>query len=212
MVNAWEEANHLALGQRKVDEKSNQITAIPELLKLLEIRGWIVTIDALGRQKKIARTILSRRADYVLAVKDHQGKLHQDFHYLFEHDQRNDFQEAPYEYAKTVNKGHGRIDVRQCWTTDDPEYLASLREQHKWPGLQSIAMLLTQRITEQSISSLPGDADQILHTVRGHWGVENGLHWVLDVAFDEDHSRMRKDHAPANLAVLRQLALILLKQ
>jgi predicted transposase YbfD/YdcC len=220
MVNAWAEANHLALGQRKVDEKSNEITAIPELLKLLEIRGCIVTIDALGTQKKIAKTILSRGADYVLAVKDNQGKLHQDIRYLFEYDQRNDFQDAPYEYAKTVNKGHGRIDVRQCWTTDNPEYLASLREHHMWPGLQSIAMIITQRITDQSISnetrfyisSLPGDADQILHTVRGHWGVENGLHWVLDVAFGEDHSRVRKDHAPANLAVLRQMALNLLKQ
>ena len=220
MVNAWAEANHMALGQRKVDEKSNEITAIPQLLELLEIRGCIVTIDALGTQKKIARTILSREADYVLAVKDNQGKLHQDIRYLFEYDQRNEFQDAPYEYAKTVNKGHGRIDVRQCWTTDDPEYLASIREYHKWPGLQSIAMIITKRITEQSISSqtrfyissLPGDADQFLHAVRGHWGVENGLHWVLDVAFGEDHSRVRKDHAPANLAVLRQMALNLLKQ
>jgi predicted transposase YbfD/YdcC len=220
MVNAWAEANHMALGQRKVDEKSNEITAIPQLLELLEIRGCIVTIDALGTQKKIARTILSREADYVLAVKDNQGKLHQDIRYLFEYDQRNDFQDAPYEYAKTVNKGHGRIDVRQCWTTDDPEYLASIREHHKWPGLQSIAMIITKRITDRSnssqtrfyISSLPGDADQFLHAVRGHWGVENGLHWVLDVAFDEDHSRVRKDHAPANLAVLRQMALNLLKQ
>jgi predicted transposase YbfD/YdcC len=220
MVNAWAETNHLVLGQRKVDEQSNEITAIPELLKLLEIRGCIVTIDSIGTQKKIAKTILSCEADYVLAVKDNQGNLHQDIRYLFEYDQRNDFQDAPYKYVKTVNKGHGRINVRHCWATDDPEYLASIREHHKWSGLQSIAMVITERITEQNISSetrfyissLAGNAKQILHAVRGHWVVENGLHWVLDIAFDEDQSRVRKDHAPANLAVLIQMAVNLLKQ
>jgi predicted transposase YbfD/YdcC len=220
MVNAWAEANHLVLGQRQVDEHSNEIKAIPELLKLLDIQGCIVTIDAIGTQKQIAKTILERGADYALAVKDNQAKLHQDIRYLFEYDQCNEFQEAPYDYAKTVNKGHGRIDVRECWTTDDPEYLTSIRALHKWPGLQSIAMVVTKRFTDEKISSetrfyissLAGNAEQILHAVRGHWGVENGLHWVLDVAFDEDHSRVRKDHAPANLAVLRQMALNLLKQ
>lgn len=220
MVNVWAEANHLVLGQRKVDDKSNEISAIPELLKLLEIRGCIVTIDAMGTQTKIAKTIINAGADYVLALKENQGKLYQDVCYLFEYDQQNGFQNAPYDYAKTVNKGHGRIDVRQCWSTSDPEYLTSIRELHKWSGLQSIAMVITERIIDQDvsretrfyISSLPNNARQILHAVRGHWGVENGLHWVLDVAFDEDRSRVRKDHAPANLAVLRQMALNLLKQ
>jgi predicted transposase YbfD/YdcC len=220
MVNAWAETNHLVLGQRKVDDESNEITAIPQLLELLEIRGCIVTIDAIGTQTKIAKTILNSGADYVLAVKENQGKLYHDIRYLFEYDQQNGFQDAPYDFTKTVNKGHGRIDVRRCWTTADPEYLASIRNQHKWPGLQSIAMVITKRIINQNvstetrfyISSLSGNAEQILHAVRGHWGVENGLHWVLDVAFDEDHSRVRKDHAPANLAVLRQMALNLLKQ
>ena len=186
----------------------------------LDIQGCIVTIDAIGTQKKIARTILSRGADYVLAVKDNQAKLHQDIRFLFAYDQRNELQEAPYVYAKTVNKGHGRIDVRECWATDDPAYLTNIRKHSQWPGLQSIAMVVTKRLTDEKItsetrfyiSSLDGDAKQILHAVRGHWGVENGLHWVLDVAFDEDHSRVRKDHAPANLAVLRQMALNLLKQ
>lgn len=220
LVNAWAEANHLVLGQREVDAQSNEITAIPELLKLLDIQGCIVTIDAIGTQKKIARSILSRGADYVLAVKDNQAKLHQDIRFLFEYDRQNEFQEAPYAYAKTVNKGHGRIDVRECWATDDPAYLTNIRKHSQWPGLQSIAMVVTKRLTDEKItsetrfyiSSLEGDAKQILHAVRGHWGVENGLHWVLDVAFDEDHSRVRKDHAPANLAVLRQMALNLLKQ
>lgn len=220
MVNAWAETNHLVLGQRKVDDESNEITAIPQLLELLEIRGCIITIDAIGTQTKIAKTILNSGADYVLAVKENQGKLYQDIRYLFEYDQQNGFQDAPYDFTKTVNKGHGRIDVRRCWTTADPEYLASIRNQHKWPGLQSIAMVITKRIINQEvstetrfyISSLSGNAEQILHAVRGHWGVENGLHWVLDVTFDEDHSRVRKDHAPANLAVLRQMASNLLKQ
>jgi predicted transposase YbfD/YdcC len=220
LVNAWATANQLVLGQRRVDEHSNEITAIPELLKLLDIHGCIVTIDALGTQTAIAQTILDGGADYVLAVKDNQGQLYQDVRYLFTYDQQHDFQGAPYTYTKTVNKGHGRIDVRQCWATDDPEYLASIRDQHRWPALQSIAMVITERIIEQQvaretrfyISSLAGQAKRILHAVRGHWGVENGLHWVLDVAFAEDQSRVRSGHAPANLAVLRQMAVNLLKQ
>jgi predicted transposase YbfD/YdcC len=220
LVNAWAEDNRLVLGQYQVDEQSNEITAIPELLKLLEISGCIVTIDAIGTQKKIAKTILDCEADYVLAVKDNQGKLHEAIQYLFEYDQQNDFQETPYDYSRTVNKGHGRIDVRQCWATDDPEYLSDIQTQYNWPGLQSIAMVITERIIDQEtasetrfyISSLEGNADLILSAVRGHWAVENGLHWVLDVAFNEDQSRVRKDHAPANLAVLRQMAVNLLKQ
>src|SRR5512135_2018884 len=116
MVSAWAEENHLVLGQRKVDAKSNEITAIPELLKTLSISGCIVTIDAIGTQTKIAQTIIEREADYLLCVKENQGYLYQNICMLFEYDERQGFKNAPYDYAKTVNKGHGRIEIRECWS------------------------------------------------------------------------------------------------
>jgi len=220
MVSAWAEKNHLVLGQRKVAEKSNEITAIPELLHLLEIKGCIVTIDAIGTQTKIAKQIIEAECDYLLAVKHNQGKLYRDLEMLFSYDQQHGFQNTPYDYAKEVKKGHGRIDVRECWTTSDPEYLASVSSAQKWTGLQSLVMIIRRRIidgeetvkTRFYISSLPENARQILKATRQHWSIENCLHWVLDVAFNEDRSRVRKDHAPANLAVLRHMAINLLKK
>jgi predicted transposase YbfD/YdcC len=220
LVSAWANANHLVLGQRKVTDKSNEITAIPELLQLLEIKGCIITIDAIGTQTKIAKTIIEAGAEYVLAVKENQGRLYQDILALFEYDQQRDFQDAPYEYAKTVNKNHGRIEVRKCWVTSDREYITTIRDYEKWVGLQSIVRVQATRVkdgqttteTRYYISSLKGNAHKLLQAVRGHWGIENKLHWVLDVAFDEDRSRVRKDHAPANLALLRHMAVNLLKQ
>ena len=220
MVSAWAEQNHLVLGQRKVAEKSNEITAIPELLRLLEIKGCIVTIDAIGTQTKIAKEIIKAEGDYLLAVKHNQGKLYRDLEIMFYYDQRQDFRDAPFDYAKEVTKGHGRIEIRECWTTSDPQYLACLSSRQKWAGLQSIAMLVRKRIvdgeetvkTRYYISSLLANAKLILNTTRQHWGIENGLHWVLDLAFNEDRSRVRKDHSPANLAVLRHMAVNLLKQ
>jgi predicted transposase YbfD/YdcC len=220
MVSAWAEQNHLVLGQRKVAEKSNEITAIPELLRLLEIKGCIVTIDAIGTQTKIAKQIIAAEGDYLLAVKRNQGKLYRDLEMLFSYDRQQGFEEAPYDYDKEVKKGHGRIDVRECWATSDPEYLASVGQAKKWANLQSIIMIVRRRIidgeetikTRFYISSLQADAKRILRATRQHWGIENGLHWVLDIAFNEDRSRVRKDHAPANLAVLRHMAVNLLKQ
>jgi predicted transposase YbfD/YdcC len=220
MLSAWATENELVLGQRKVEEKSNEITAIPELLKLLDISGCIVTIDALGTQTLIAKTIAAAQADYVLSVKDNQGHLFEDISVIFGIDHAQDFKYAGYEYTKTVNKGHGRIDVRECWSTDKPAYLNLIRGVEQWAGLQTIAMVICTRIigdqqTQQTryyISSLPSHAERILQAVRKHWSIENELHWVLDVALNEDHSRVRKDHAPANLAVLRHIALNLLKQ
>jgi predicted transposase YbfD/YdcC len=220
MVSAWAQQNHLVLGQRKVDEKSNEITAIPELLRLLEIKGCIVTIDAIGTQTKIAKQIIQAGSDYLLAVKHNQEKLYQDLEMLFSYDQHNGLQETTYDYAKEVKKGHGRIDVRECWVTSDPEYLACVRTAHKWTGLHSLVMISRRRIicNEETvklrfyISSLPANAKRILTATRQHWSIENNLHWVLDVAFNEDRSRVRKDHAPANLAVLRHMAINLLKQ
>lgn len=220
MVSAWAEANELVLGQRKVDEKSNEITAIPELLKLLAIAGCIVTIDAIGTQTSIAQTIIEAGADYVLSVKDNQGHLFEDISVLFAVDQAQDFKYATFEHAETTNKGHGRIEVRECWSTSNPEYLTLIRNAQNWIGLQSIVMVVCTRIvgdkhTKQVrfyISSLPSNAQRILEIVRKHWAIENELHWVLDVALNEDHSRVRKDHAPENLAVIRHIALNLLKQ
>jgi predicted transposase YbfD/YdcC len=220
MVSAWAEQNHLVLGQRQVAEKSNEITAIPELLRLLEIKGCIVTVDAIGTQTKIAKQIITAEGDYLLAVKHNQGKLYRDLEMLFSYDQQQGLQDAPYDYDKEVKKGHGRIDVRECWATSDPEYLESVGQAKKWANLQSIVMIIRKRIidgqetvkTRFYISSLEADAKRILKATHQHWSIENGLHWVLDIAFNEDRSRVRKDHAPANLAVLRHMAVNLLKQ
>ncbi len=220
MVSAWAEANEIVLGQRKVAEKSNEITAIPELLKMLAISGCIVTIDAMGTQTSIARTILAAQADYVLSVKENQGNLFEDISVLFAVDQLQNFKYASFEYEKTTNKGHGRIDVRECWSTSNPEYLHLIRNVQNWTGLKSIAMVVCTRILDTKetkhvrfyISSLPSNAKRILEAVRKHWAIENDLHWVLDVALHEDHSRVRKDQAPENFAVLRHIALNLLKQ
>lgn len=219
MVSAWASENQLVLGQQKVADKSNEITAIPKLLKILEINGCIITIDAIGTQTKIAEMILERGGDYLLAVKENQGRLFEDMQYIFEVDKQYDFKDAPYQYAKTVNKNHGRIEIRQCWAISDPEYLSSIREKDRWPGLKSLIRIESERkigeATESQVSyfitSLENDAKKILHAKRSHWGVENSLHWVLDIAFGEDHSRVRKDNSPQNFAIIRHMALNLLK-
>jgi predicted transposase YbfD/YdcC len=220
MVSAWAVENELVLGQRKVDEKSNEIKAIPELLKMLALSGCIVTIDAMGTQTAIAKTIREANADYILSVKENQVHLFEDIATLFAVDQAQNFKYASLEYKKTVNKGHGRIEVRECWSTSNPEYLQLIRGLENWAGLQSIAMVVCTRIIDSKeskdvryyISSLLSNAEQILQAVRKHWSIENKLHWVLDVALNEDRSRVRKDQAPENFAVLRHIALNLLKQ
>lgn len=220
MVSAWATQNQLILGQTKVADKSNEITAIPELLRLLDITGCIVTIDALGTQTEIAETIMAGGADYLLAVKENQGHLYEDIHCLFEVDVAHGLEQAHHSYAQTVNKGHARLEIRECWVTEKEEYLALLRKRQNWKGLRSIVRIVSQRKigekveiqTRYFISSLPAHAKTILKAKRSHWKIENQVHWVLDIAFREDESRVRKDHSAENLAVLRHMALNLLKQ
>ncbi len=219
MVSAWASDAPVVLGQRKVEDKSNEMTAIPQLLDVLALEGCIVTIDAIGTQTKIATRSVERGADYVLSVKANQARLLDDIRDVFQEEQAHHFQEGPYDYVKTVDKGHGRLELRECWSISAPAYLLCLRDARKWPGLKSLVMLKVERRIgcqrkvniRYDISSLNTSAADFLRITRGHWGIENGLHWELDIAFREDDSRVRKDHAPQNFAVLRHSALHLLK-
>ena len=220
MVSAWASANQAVWGQTKIKDKSNEIKAIPELLRLLDVTGCIVTIDAIGCQTKIAEQIVSQGADYVLAVKENQGKLHEDLRDLFAGYLEAGFPQVPHDYAREVGKDHGRLEIRECWTVADPDSLAFVRQCGQWPKLQTLVMLRAERQvngkrsveTRYYISSLENDATLVLQSVRSHWGIENKLHWVLDIAFREDESRIRKDHAPENMAIVRHIALNLLKR
>ena len=217
MVSAWAAENRLVLGQTKVSEKSNEITAIPELLALLDVAGCIVTIDAMGCQKEIARLIIAESGDYVLALKENQGQLYQEVKELFEDE---DLVTVQGDFHETVNKGHGRLEHRQCWSIAEQGCISDLNSRGEWQGLQSVAKVTGERgmgdkVSAESryyISSLPGDAQQLLWAVREHWGIENRVHWVLDIAFREDESRVRKGHGQQNLATMRQMALNLLRQ
>ena len=217
MVSAWASTNRLVLGQRKVDEKSNEITAIPQLLQVLALSGCALTIDAMGCQKEIANAIVDRGADYVLALKANQPSLYEDVQLLFEQAGATNFQGVAHDFQQTINKGHGRIEIRRCWTLKELDYLV---QKPHWRGLASLAMVQSERrckgkVEQQTryyISSLTTGAKSILQAVRSHWGIETSLHWVLDVAFDEDDCRIRKDYAPQNFSLLRQIALNLLSQ
>jgi len=220
MVNAWASANGIALGQWKTDAKSNEITAIPHLLRLLDVSGCIVTVDAMGAQTKIAQAIRDEKADYVLRVKDNQGNLHLDLQDWFAHADQVAFAEMNSSYAKTINKGHGRIEIRECWAISDPLAFEYIRNYQGWADLQTIIRVRRERrLTDKTetdiayyISSLPAEAQLLLMATRYHWAVENSLHWVLDVIFREDDSRIRTGDAAQNMAILRQFALNILKK
>jgi predicted transposase YbfD/YdcC len=216
MVNAWAVENRMALGQKKVDAKSNEITAIPDLLAQLDISNCVVTMDALNAQTAIAKQIVEAQADYILAIKANQGTLYEDLGDLFEGFEANAYQGVVFQTAQQLSNGHGRDEYRQVWVVSEPEYRNFLRANKQWTKLHRLIKLVTvrneQTTTRYFISSWSASAQDFLQAIRDHWQVENGLHWVLDIAFREDESRIRKDHAPQNMALMRQLALNLLKQ
>lgn len=217
MVSAWAVENQLVLGQIKTEEKSNEINAIPELLKLLAIENCIITIDAMGCQKKIAAQIIEQNADYVLAVKENQGTLHQALLITFENAKKIEFNNMVVSEYLDIDAGHGRIETRKI-TVLPAIYLQQF--QKKWAHLQSLILIESQReingfIQQEQryyISSLPIEAKPILGAIRQHWSIENALHWTLDVVFREDFCRIRKDFAPENFATIRHIAINLLKQ
>jgi predicted transposase YbfD/YdcC len=212
MVSAWANSNNLVLGQRKVEEKSNEITAIPKLLAALELSRTVVTIDAMGCQKNIAQQILGKQADYILAVKENQGHLLEGV--------RDSFQMLPADaVAEQIDCGHGRVERRTCAVLAD---LSLLQQAGEWAGLRGLVRIqaeryhkatgITERETRYYITSLPPDAVRLNQAVRQHWGIENKLHWALDVSFGEDLDRKRQKHAAQNFSLLKRIALNLLRQ
>lgn len=206
MVSAWSNRNQMVLGQIKVEDKSNEITAIPELLRLLEIKGALVTIDAMGCQKEIAAQIVEQGGDYLLAVKDNQPTLFEDVRRPFEEGNAG-------RRTETEDVGHGRLEIREYWQTSD---LSGLRGLDLWPGLKTLGRVrrrcldLDGKIGEENryyISSLPLGVKRMASGIRGHWGIENKLHYVLDMSFDEDRRRIRKGDSAENMGTVRHVVM-----
>jgi predicted transposase YbfD/YdcC len=224
VVSAWATKTRLVLGQVAVEDKSNEITALPELLALVDIAGCVVTADAMGTQKAIAKQIIAQQADYVLALKDNHPALSEAVRLFFEHAAGQKFEGLCCLSLLEHDLGHGRKEERRYWLLQLPEGLAWQDERGEWAGLQSIGRVESVRTsaggTSQAVRyflcSLPAytqkDVRLFARSVRRHWGIENRLHWVLDIAFREDACRLRKDHAPENLAIIRHIALNLLRQ
>lgn len=218
LVSAWATDNGLSLGQVATEEKSNEITAIPELIDRIDVKGSIVTIDAMGCQKEIAKKIIDAKGDYVLAVKDNQPKLHEAIKEIFSDQRQVELLKMPHREHETTDKGHGRKDGRYYVLAKLPDHFPCKKQ---WAGLKAIGMAV--RTTEKADGTTRGDVRYFISSafmsgkrfadaVRGHWAIENSLHWVLDVTFDEDHSRTRKRRIADNLSWLRRVAIRLLKR
>jgi len=217
MVHAWATANHLLLGRVAVGEKSHEITAIPKLLEMLSITGAIVTIDAMGCQKAIARTIRGRKADYILALKANPGRPFEPAVAFWEAGYSRRMKGPDIRYHRPWNEAHGRSEARRCWAASDLDWREGREE---WEGLKSVVFVESERFIGEEMtvetryyqSGLPNDAKLRNEAIRSHWAVESSRHWVLDVTFDEDRSRIKKENAPENFGLLRRLALCLLKK
>ncbi len=217
MVSAWASNAGMVLGQIKVDDKSNEITAIPKLLDLLVTKNCIVTIDAMGCQKNIAAKIIEKKSDYVLALKGNQGNLHNDIKLFFDDCLNRNFKDISNSYYETFDKDHGRIEKRKYWITKEINWI---NDKNEWKGLKSIGIGISEveekglkrTETRYFITSLDENAEKFGDAVRKHWKIETSLHWVLDIAFREDENRVRTDFAPENFAVIRHLALDIIKQ
>lgn len=217
MVSAFATRQRLVLGQTKVAEKSNEIIAIPKLLGMLAIEGAIVTIDAMGCQREIAKTIVDKKADYVLALKGNQGSLREDVEVFAAEQKANGFKDTKVTRHETIDGDHGRIETRTYTVIHD---IAWLQKRHDWPGLKSVVIVESmreigdriERETRFYITSLVLAAHLIGPVIRSHWAVENSLHWVLDMIFRDDECRVRKDHAPANFTTLKHMAHNLLRK
>ncbi|MCA1725891.1 MAG: ISAs1 family transposase [Thermomicrobia bacterium] len=219
MVSAWAAANHLVLGQVAVAERSNEITALPALLKVLMLKGCIVTIDAMGCQREIAAQIVEQQADYVLALKENHATVYHEVVHLFADGEETGYADYDADAAETLDSGHGRVEIRRYRTIRDPATLAHVDPEGAWTGLGALGMVESERRERGTVSrerryylTSLRDAAEFGRAAREHWGIENGLHWVLDIAFREDESRARVGASAANLAVLRHIALNLLKQ
>ena len=217
MVSAWATQSGLVLGQVKTAEKSNEMTAIAELLQSLLLEGCLITVDAMGCQKDIAKTIVHKKADSLLVVKDNQPKLKQDIENTLGQRFPKSYVKPKIDYCETQEKNRNRDEIRRCWVTQS---ISTLQTVEDWVGLTSIALVESERTINEVtsverrsyISSCRYNAEEILHATRHHWGIENGLHWVLDMAFREDECRVRQGYGAENLARLRHIAVNLLKQ
>jgi len=213
-VSAWSSEHRLVLGQTKVNAKSNEITAIPALLEMLDISGCIITIDAMGTQKSIAQKIIAANADYILSLKDNHPTLHQQVKNWFEASLAQGLEGVDVSISQRVEKGHHRIENRKFYTVPLSQ-LPLLHEQEDWAGLTTVVMVVrsiqhwnqTTHEVQFYISSLASDANKIGSAIRQHWGIENSVHWTLDVTFHEDECRIRSLHSPQNFALLRRIAL-----